>query len=137
MAVNLNSSSSQQVVIVCMFIASMSCRLNRTSPAAIAGGYSTWTTPYSYNVIREMQLAIGLLRNGSCVRGGTLEELIRCEPGQIRLPFDQQKDRCLELGLACPDVSFNFTMQPLPYQLILGLVTRQCCRHGPAGIFTK
>lgn len=118
-------------------IASVSCRINKSSPAAIAGGYSTWTTPYSYNSIRELQLAIGLLRNGSCLRGGTLQELIHCEPGEIQLPPDLLEDRCLELGLACPDVSFKLTVQPLPYQLTSGLVTRQCCRHGIAGIFMK
>ena len=83
----------------------MSCRLDRSSPAAITGGYSGWTTPYSYNSVRELQLDIGLLSNGTCLRSGQLEELIHCQPGQIKLPPDQLKDRCLELNLTCPDVS--------------------------------
>lgn len=90
------------------------CRINESDPAAIAGGYSSWTTPYSYNSVREMQLAIGLLSNGSCLRSGQLEELINCQAGQIKLPRDRLKDRCIELNLPCPDVSFGHTMQPYP-----------------------
>lgn len=93
------------------------CRINRNDPAAIAGGYASWTTPYSYNAVREMQLAIGLLSNGSCLRSGQLEELINCEAGQIKLPPNRLKDRCIELNLACPDVSFGHTTKPCPTSL--------------------
>ena len=81
------------------------CRIDRSDPAAIAGNYSSWTTPYSYNPVREMQQDIGLLKNGSCLRSSQLEDLIHCAAGQIKLPHDQLKDRCIDLGLECPDVS--------------------------------
>ena len=98
----------------------MSCRLNRSDPAAIAGGYSTWTPPYCYNTVRVMQLASGLLTNGSCVRSGNLQELIHCKDGQIKLPSDRLKARCLELDLSCPDVSCQYTIQPCPTSLHWG-----------------
>ena len=104
---------------------SVSCRINKSDPAAIAGKYSSWTTPYSYNTVREMQQAIGLLSNGSCLRSGQVEELIHCEAGQTKLPPHQLKDRCLELNLTCPEVNFKHTTQPLPYQLTLWTITMQ------------
>ena len=104
-----------------------SCRINKSDPAAIAGGYSSWTTPYSYIMVRKMQQDIGLLGNGSCLRTGQVEELIHCEAGQIKLPPHQLNDRCLELNLTCPDVSFKRTTQALPYQLTRWTGTLQLC----------
>lgn len=105
----------------------MSCRINRSSPAAIAGGYSGWTTPYSYNPVRQVQLDIGWLSNGTCLRAGQLEELIDCEAGLIKLPREQLKDRCLQLNLTCPDVSVCCT--PLLLRLVIidnKTVLKQC-----------
>lgn len=93
----------------------MTCRLDRRHPAAIAGGYSGWTTPYSYNPVRQMQVDLGVLNNGTCLRSGQIEELTHCEAGSIKLPRQELKNRCLALNLTCPAVSFWSTSLSLRF----------------------
>lgn len=74
--------------------------------------YGGWTTPYSYNQVRQLQIQIGLLVNDTCLRGYQLEDLIICKPGQIKLPLSRLRMQCAELGLECPAVR-----QMLPFAL--------------------
>ena len=85
----------------------MECRLDRSDLPAIAGGYAGWTTPYSYNSVRTLQQDIGLLKNGSCLRSDSIEDLITCAAGEIKLPLDQLRLQCARLGLPCPAVRLD------------------------------
>lgn len=80
------------------------CRIQRSDRPAQIGKYGGWTTPYSYNTVRELQLKIGLLVNNTCLRSHQLEDLIICRPGQIKLPLNRLRAQCVNLGLECPPV---------------------------------
>ena len=81
------------------------CRIGRNDYPAQAGGYATWTTPYSYDPVRTLQKDIGLLKNGSCLRSDDIEDLITCAAGDVKLPLAQLRGQCARLGLPCPVVS--------------------------------
>ena len=85
----------------------LDCRLNSTSPEAIAGQYNGWSTPYNYLDAYQMQLDTHALVNGSCLAQNDTYDMIVCPSNTYKLPKTEIADLCASRGLPCPVVSVS------------------------------
>lgn len=78
--------------------------LNSTNPAAVAGGIATFSPPQSYHSLYQLELDIGWLQNGKCIRSNAMYATIVCPPGTFKISEAQAEKSCEAEQLPCqPD----------------------------------
>ena len=81
------------------------CSINVSHPAAVAGRYDSWSTPYSYLDAYQMQLDTNALVDGACLSTEDTYDMIECPSDTYKLAEDQISGLCAAQGLPCPEVS--------------------------------